>query len=510
MNRDNSVKNKTKKIIVIFSFFAYLFFDSNSFTKSNSFCFKGNKVLFLQSEYNFSQNQMIIGFVCLAIIIFILLLISTLLFVFLKRKKQKLKKLELQVLDYQKQLDELKNIANHFNREKDEFLTNMSYDFRTPLNGIIGSLDLAKIHPDDIDNLRFSLKSIREITLYLLKLTDDMLAISKTESIHLNLDEEAFDVNDLVDECSDIVESQITKKEQELSVIKNVTNSNLFGASLHIRRIILNILDNAIKFTPKHGHIVLSIDELPSNDVKKAIIKITIQDDGVGISEEFQKDIFKPFCKENNSNSSNGTGLGMAITKKLVDLLEGTITVQSNLNVGSTFTIILPIKINFDENAKETSYEEVTSLNGVRILLVEDNDFNREIAKTLLEDKNAIIEEAKNGLEAYEMLSKSEFYHYDIILMDIMMPIMNGIEATKKIRALNRKDAEIIPIFAMTANAFDDDVILTKSVGMNEHFSKPLSINDILSALSKYVSKYDEKKKEYLDSINKEEKKKYI
>lgn len=505
--KKNYIKRRLLKRAIMSLLFLMIFFLNGfsfdvSFDQFSKRQYNLNRYIVLDSTYSFSQDFLIVIIISVAIVVCLLLILTIILSIITNKKNKKIKELNKQLSSSKEELEKLQDVANHINKEKDEFLTNMSYDIRTPINSIIGALDLAKLHPNDVGSLQFSLKSIKETTNYILKLIDDMLAISKTESTHINLDEEAFNIDGLIDECCDIVKSQVTKKEIELNVNKNVTNVNLFGSSLHIRRIILNILGNAIKFTSNHGHIDLSVDELPSNNVKKTIVRIIIQDDGIGMSEEFQKDIFKPFYKENNDNSYSSTGLGMTITKKLVDLLEGNITVQSELNVGSTFTIILPIKINYDEESDENEVDEITSLNGMKILLVEDNEFNREIAKTLLEDKNAIIEEAINGLEAFEKFQNSEMYHYDIILMDIMMPIMNGLEASKKIRALNRKDAKEIPIFAMTANAFEDDIILTKEAGMNEHFSKPLSINNMLSVLSKYVIEFNEKKNNYLNSSN--------
>lgn len=414
---------------------------------------------------------------------------------------------------------------------KSDFLSNMSHDIRTPINGIIGMLDIADLHRDNHEEVLGYLDRIRGVTNHLLTLINDVLDMSKAESGKVELSHEAFDMRELLSECIDITAGQIQGRDLAFHEnLDGLEHRYLYGSPLHLRRIFLNILGNAVKYTNDGGHITFTVDELTSENAGVAQIRVATADDGIGMSKEFQKEIFEPFTRADNTNSSElrGTGLGMAITKNLVDLMGGTIEVESELGAGSTFTVVLPLEINaaanvaaaagassgmaagaaagagvvagtgtgmgiaaagaagIDGSAQTT---EPRDISGFKLLLVEDNELNREIAKTLLEEKGAIITEATNGQEALDIFSAARPGTFDAILMDVMMPVMDGLDSTRAIRALNRVDAAQIPIIAMTANAFAEDVAAAKEAGMNEHLAKPLNFDVVAKTLSKYVTR---------------------
>lgn len=380
--------------------------------------------------------------------------------------------------------------ANDANRAKSEFLSNMSHDIRTPINGIIGMLDIAELHEDEPEKLPEYLKRIRGVTNHLLSLINDVLDMSKAESGKIELAHEPFNLNELIKNCSDIIEGRLIQRDLTYNEnLDEIKYPHLYGSPIHLRQIILNVLGNAVKYTNDGGTIDLIVSDSLSKDNNIANVKMIFKDNGIGMSEDYLKHIFEPFTRADNTVHSEirGTGLGMAITKKLVDLMNGEISVESKLDVGSTFTITIPLEI--DLEAKESSTTIANSDNnieGMKILLVEDNELNREIAKTLLEDKKAVIIECSNGQEAIDTFKNNKAGTFDLILMDVQMPIKTGIEATKEIRSLDREDGKDIPIIAMTANAFAEDVKMTKEAGMNEHLSKPLDINQLVKTIAKY------------------------
>lgn len=372
---------------------------------------------------------------------------------------------------------------------KSEFLSNMSHDIRTPINGIIGMLDVADLHQDDPAWLRDCLGKIRGATNHLLQLINDVLDMSKAESGRVNLARDRFDVVTLTRECADILRTQMENRDISFTLENdNIQHTSLYGSPLHLRQILLNILGNAAKYTEDGGHISFVTEEVSSGD-NTAILRFTVADNGIGISEEFQKHIFEAFTQEGNGSRTEykGTGLGMAITKNLVDLMGGTITVESALGVGSTFTLLLHFEIDqLPQPAEEETAAASTDITGMKVLLVEDNALNREIARTLLEVHGAIISEAEDGQAALDMFKASPDGFYDLILMDVMMPVMNGLDATRAIRALPREDARTVPILAMTANAFAEDVAAAKAAGMNEHLAKPLNVETLVKTIAKY------------------------
>lgn len=432
-----------------------------------------------------SQSYFLFG----AILIFIFLIIFFLVFYAINRNsKLKLKEetnIKLQNANLAIQQSERKAIEA--NKAKSEFLSNMSHDIRTPINGIIGTLNVAKLHYNDLNHMHKCFDNIQVASLHLNTLINDILDMSRAESGKVTLANESFDIIDLLESCTAMKQGQIDSQNLHYTLdYSKITKRYLIGSPLHIRQIVLNILDNAIKYTPSNGHIsMVGLEDINGDAVS---LKIIITDDGIGMSEEFQKKIFEPFTRADATNNSKmrGTGLGMAIVKKLITLMNGEITLKSELNKGSEFSISFPLKIDSDYLSNNNNNNAFDDISGMKILLAEDNDLNREIAKTLLIDAGVLVTEAKDGKEAYDLFITSQDGCYDAILMDVMMPNMNGIEATKAIRASNQKDSLTIPIIAMTANAFYEDVKMTKEAGMNEHLSKPIDFNLVKHTLAKY------------------------
>lgn len=392
------------------------------------------------------------------------------------------------------ELKKTKKEAEVANEAKTTFLLNMSHDIRTPLNGIIGMLDIADHFPDDLEKQNDCRAKVRNASRILLDLVNDVLDRSKLESGDVVIEHVSFDLNDIVRDTYVSVEK--LAEDRDIEIIEeenNVTHYKLIGSPLHYKRILINIISNAIKYNKDHGKIYVTLREIACND-KQATLEFICRDTGIGMSEEFMQHIFEPFTQEHSSarSSYNGTGLGMSIVKSIVEKMNGTITVDSVKDEGSTFKVIIPFDINdsyvltSDENLDlNKSY----SIQGLNILLVEDNDLNMEISEFLLKEYGANVIKAINGKEAVEIFSESNPGQIDAILMDVMMPIMNGYEATSAIRDLDRKDALTIPIIAMTANAFVEDKIKAKEAGMNDYISKPLDEKLVIMIIAECVNK---------------------
>ena len=281
--------------------------------------------------------------------------------------------------------------------------------------------------------------------------------------------------------------------EQNIRIVwekKEITHRDLIGSPGYVKRVMMNILSNALKYNRANGYIYISCIEIPSKQPEMTTMEFICRDTGIGMTEEFQKHIFEPFAQENTGSRTKfaGTGLGMPISKKLIEKMGGTITFESEEGVGTTFVIRVPFRIDTDKGCKtETEEKQKASIRGLNILLVEDNELNMEIAEFMLQNEGAYVTKAWNGQEAVEIFEKSRPDEFDVILMDIMMPVMNGYEATKMIRSLNRDDAKKIPIIAMTANAFTEDRIRAKEAGMDEHLSKPIVIDEVTKTILRYV-----------------------
>lgn len=378
-------------------------------------------------------------------------------------------------------------------RAKSEFLAHMSHDIRTPINGMMGMLDIAQAQLDNPIKIDSCLSKIRGAADQLLSLINDVLDMSKIETGSILLVEEPFDMKRLLSGTLAIQEIIASEKSinMEQDIESQIEHPYVCGSPNYVRSILVNIISNAIKYTNPGGTVSVSAREI-SYDEEYVEFEFVVSDTGIGMSEEFAEHIFEPFTQEHAEIRSHyqGTGLGMSIVKNLINKMKGTITLQTKKGEGTTFVITLPIKIDtvcLEE--PETEEEEDTSIEGMKILLVEDNDLNLEVAQYILEDVGADVVVARHGLEAVECFEQSPRNDFDAILMDVMMPVMDGLTATRQIRKMKRPDARNVPIIAMTANVFNEDIIAAKEAGMNEHIAKPLDFDKLIHTLAKYFSK---------------------
>ena len=394
-------------------------------------------------------------------------------------------------LAYQQELVKAVESANQANTAKTDFLNRMSHDIRTPLNGILGMLDIAQKNETNPKALLECHEKMRTAAFHLKALVNDVLDMQRMETDRFFLEQIPFDIREILDNCWSMLEAQASRLDITLKKIKpgSLKYPYLIGSPLHIRQIFMNLLSNAIKYNKPGGSI--SVHAKIIRQVHQNVIyKFIISDTGIGISPEFQKHIFEPFAQEDTGARTiyKGTGLGMAIVHRLVQEMGGTIQLKSEKNVGSTFTLILPFTI--DEHQPSASAETATDtpadLTDLHILVVDDNELNLEIAVFSLEAAGLNVSTAINGLEAVRLFEKSKPYEYDIILMDIMMPVMNGLDAAKAIRGLSRPDATTVPIIALSANAFAEDIQKSKNAGINEHLAKPLEMDKVLKVIASY------------------------
>lgn len=377
--------------------------------------------------------------------------------------------------------------AEAANRAKTEFLQRMSHDIRTPINGICGMLDVADHYADDLEKQTECRGKIKEASHLLLELVNEVLDMSKLEADEMVLEETPFNLSSIAKEVFAVIEQ--VAAEQNIRIMwekKEVIHRNLIGSPAYVKRVMMNILSNAVKYNKKNGCIYISCREILSEQPEMTTMEFACRDTGIGMKDAFQKHIFEPFAQEHTGSRTKyaGTGLGMPISKKLVEKMGGTITFKSKEGAGTIFLIRVPFKIDLraDKHEKQKDISE-KSLKGLHILLVEDNELNMEIAELMFRNKGAVVTKAWNGQEAVELFKKSRPGEIDVILMDIMMPVMNGYEATKIIRSMGREDAKVIPIIAMTANAFTEDRLRAKEAGMNEHIAKPIDANKLVKAI---------------------------
>ena len=381
--------------------------------------------------------------------------------------------------------------AEAANEAKTEFLQRMSHDIRTPINGIRGLVNMADHYADDMEKQTEYRTKVKEASNLLLELVNDVLDMSKLESGEIVLEEIPFNLSSISREVFVVIEQMAA--EQNIRVAwekKEITHRDFIGSPGYVKRVMMNILSNAVKYNKENGQIYVSCVEIPSEQPEMTTMEFVCRDTGIGMAEEFQKHIFEPFAQEYTGSRAKfaGTGLGMAISKKLVEEMGGTITFESKKGVGSTFVIRVPFKIDLDADKREESKDvSEKSIKGMHILLAEDNELNMEIAEFLLQNEGAEVTKAWNGQEIVELFRKSEAGEFDVILMDIMMPIINGYEAAKRIRSLDREDAKKIPIIAMTANAFTEDRIRAKEAGMDEHVAKPIDVELLIKVIHKLV-----------------------
>ena len=381
--------------------------------------------------------------------------------------------------------------AEAANEAKTEFLQRMSHDIRTPINGICGMVNMADHYADDMEKQKEYRTKVKEASNLLLELVNDVLDMSKLESGEIVLEEIPFNLSSIYREVFVVIEQ--VAAEQNLQIVwekKEITHRDLIGSPRYVKRVMMNILSNAMKYNRENGHIYISCIEIPSGQPETTTMEFVCRDTGIGMAEEFQKHIFEPFAQEHAGSRTKfaGTGLGMPITKKLIEKMGGTITFESAEGIGTTFVIRVPFKIDLDVDIREEQADvSEKSIKGLHILLAEDNELNMEIAEFVLQNEGAEVSKAWNGEETVELFRKSESGEFDAILMDIMMPVMNGYEATKMIRSLDREDAKVIPIIAMTANAFTEDRLRAKEAGMNEHIAKPFDVKLLVKIIHKLV-----------------------
>lgn len=382
--------------------------------------------------------------------------------------------------------------AEAANKAKSAFLFNMSHDIRTPMNAIIGYAELSRNHLHEPDKLSEYLSNIRTCRQKMLSIIDNILEIARIENNQIVLEESICNIEESFDSCIVMFNTAVQEKHQTITVHKQVANPYVYIDSSHLSEIVLNVISNAIKYTGQNGKIDCCLTQKPHEDADWCYMEISIADNGIGMSEEFQAHIFESFSREHSSTISGieGTGLGMGIVKNLVDLMHGTIEIQSSPGKGSTFTICIPCRTALKEEAeprKSSSDRPQKTLAGKRILLAEDNDLNAEIAIELLSEEGLLVDRVSNGVACVEKLEKVAPDFYDLILMDIQMPVMNGYDATRKIRQLEDPFRSSIPIIAMTANAFAEDRQKALFVGMNDHVAKPVDMNVLIPVLEKHI-----------------------
>ena len=392
----------------------------------------------------------------------------------------------------QQMLQEAVVAADAANEAKSTFLFNMSHDIRTPMNAILGFAEIGRKNIQDSEKTRECFDKIQISGGKMLSIVDNVLELSRIESGKTIVEENPVEVGSILTACQTMVQADIEKKNQHFSVTKDLIHPYVYMDNTLVTEIMLNIVSNSIKYTPEGGSISCSIRQLDDRQDGRFTQEMVVSDTGIGMSEEFQKHIFEAFTRERNTTTSGieGTGLGMGIVKKLVDMLEGTVTVKSKLGEGTTFTIRLPYRAaNYEDmQPKQVAVDSDNSvLVGKHILLAEDNDLNAEIAITLLSEHGLLIDRAANGVECVEMMEKAPENYYSLILMDIQMPLLDGYRTAEKIRRFPNKEKAKIPMIAMTANAFAEDRKKALEVGMNDHVAKPIDMNKMLPILLEYI-----------------------
>ena len=408
-----------------------------------------------------------------------------------KQEKEKDEKYKAELLRAAKK-------AEAANEAKTEFLQRMSHDIRTPINGICGMIDVADHYADNMEKQTECRAKIKKTSHLLLELINEVLDMSKLESDEVVLEDIPFNLNSIFEEILGVIEHMAA--EQNIRIIweeKEVTHWNLIGSPVHVKRILMNILSNAVKYNKENGYVYISCREIPSKQTAMPTLEFVCRDTGIGMTEAFQKRIFEPFAQEHAGSRTKfaGTGLGMPITKKLVEKMGGTISFESKEGTGTTFVIRIPFQIDADmKDRTETEEKTEASIQGLHVLLAEDNELNMEIAEFVLQNEGTVVTKAWNGQEAVDIFRKSSPGEFDVILMDIMMPVMNGYEAAKMIRSLDREDAKVIPIIAMTANAFTEDKMRAKEAGMDEHIAKPVDGKLLVKVINELV-KHNQREK---------------
>ena len=439
----------------------------------------------MQSAYGMVEKTNHISIICGLVAGAVLLLIC--LYTYYVYQKSK--------AEEQKQKQLLMNAAEEAdaaNKAKSAFLLSISHDIRTPMNAIIGFTNIA-LHQNMVSDIHDSLKKVQQSSNHLLSLLNDVLDFSRIESGKVTISPEPVDMNQLTDNIQAIMNGLLYNRDLQFEVHReSLKNPYVLADVVRIREVLVNLLGNAVKFTKDGGAITLDISSYPGADEKHIIIRYVVRDNGIGMSEEFQKKLFDPFSQEDDANARTqykGTGLGMAITKKYVDMMGGSIAVESKKGVGATFTVEIPLELPEQVIQSEQKQHLHRDLTGIHVLMAEDNDLNAELATIMLEDAGMTVTRASDGKEVVDLFKNNPRGTYDLILMDIMMPNMDGHQAAKAIRALGieRSDAVTIPIIALSANAFIDDIQESLDSGMNDHISKPINIEELIDTITKYI-----------------------
>ena len=439
----------------------------------------------MQSAYGMVEKTKKISVICGVIVGLVLLMICLwTYFVYRKSKEEEQKQKQL--------LLEAAEKADAANQAKSTFLLNMSHDIRTPMNAIIGFTNIA-LHQNVVADIHGSLEKVRESSKHLLSLLNDVLDLSRIESGKAVFFPEPVDITKLTDNVLAIMNGLLYNRDLKFEVYRErPKNPYVLADATRIREVLTNFLSNAVKFTKDGGTVTLDISSHPGEDDKHIVARYIVKDNGIGMSEEFQKKLFKPFSQEDDRGARTqykGTGLGMAIAKEYVEMMGGSIAVESQKGVGTTFTVEIPLELT-EQGIRQKQEEPVHhDLTGVNVLMAEDNDLNAELATVMLEDAGMAVTRAFDGKEAVELFKNHPQGTYDIILMDIMMPNMDGHQAAKTIRAMGteRPDAATIPIIALSANAFAEDIKASLDSGMNGHVSKPLNMKEVTDTIAKYI-----------------------
>ena len=439
----------------------------------------------MQSAYGMVEKTKKISVICGVIVGLVLLMICLwTYFVYRKSKEEEQKQKQL--------LLEAAEKADAANKAKSTFLFNMSHDIRTPMNAIVGFTDIA-LHQNSVAEIHDSLEKVRESSKHLLSLLNDVLDLSRIESGKAVFFPEPVDITKLTDDVLAIMNGLLYNRDLKFEVYRErPKNPYVLADATRIREVLTNFLSNAVKFTKDGGTVTLYISSHPGEDDKHIVARYIVKDNGIGMSEEFQKKLFKPFSQEDDRGARTqykGTGLGMAIAKEYVEMMGGSIAVESQKGVGTTFTVEIPLELTEQDIHQKQEEPVHHDLTGVNVLMAEDNDLNAELATVMLEDAGMAVTRAFDGKDAVELFKNHPQGTYDIILMDIMMPNMDGHQAAKTIRAMGteRPDAATIPIIAVSANAFAEDIKASLDSGMNGHVSKPLNMKEVTDTIAKYI-----------------------
>ena len=439
----------------------------------------------MQSAYGMVEKTNHISIICGLVAGVVLLLICLYTYyVYQKNKAEEQKQKQLLMTAAEE--------ANAANKAKSAFLLSISHDIRTPMNAIIGFTNIA-LHQNTVSDIHDSLEKVQKSSNHLLSLLNDVLDFTRIESGKVTISPEPVDITQLTDNVQAIMNGLLYTRDLKFELHREIPkNLYVLADVVRIREVLVNLLGNAVKFTKDGGKITLDISSYPGADEKHIITRYVVRDNGIGMSKEFQKKLFDPFSQEDDANARTqykGTGLGMAITKKYVDMMGGSIAVESKKGVGSTFTVEIPLELPEQVIQSEQKQHLHRDLTGIHVLMAEDNDLNAELATIMLEDAGMTVTRASDGKEVVNLFKNHPRGTYDLILMDIMMPNMDGHQAAKAIRTLGieRSDAVTIPIIALSANAFIDDIQESLDSGMNDHISKPINMEELIDTITKYI-----------------------